>query len=144
VAGSVIQAASLQALDQDVHIITKIRRFGETNDFVKRYGDQGEDEFAEEAGTIPQRLLLMNGKLVAERTGPNPISNSVSRLAAYAPSETKALEAAFLATLTRLPGEEEKEHFLPRLEGKSKEEKERALEDIYWALINATEFSWNR
>ena len=35
---------------------------------MKRYGDPGEEEFAGESGTIPQRLLLMNGKLVRERT----------------------------------------------------------------------------
>ncbi|MEM6278235.1 MAG: DUF1549 domain-containing protein [Verrucomicrobiota bacterium] len=147
VAGSIIQAASLQALDGEVHILTKLRRFGETNNFVERYGDQGENEFTEEAGTIPQRLLLMNGDLVAERTSPNLVANSVGRLAAYAPSESSALEAAFLATLTRLPSHEEKQYFLPRLEDRSKEEKEEkedALEDIFWALINATEFSWNR
>lgn len=144
VAGSVIQAASLQALDGEVHILTKLRRFGETQDFVKRYGDQGENEFAEEAGTIPQRLLLLNGKLVAERTGPNPILNSATRIAHYAPSDTKALEAAFLATLTRHPGESEREHFLPLLSETREKARERAMEDIFWALINSTEFSWNR
>jgi hypothetical protein len=144
VAGSVIQAASLQALDQDVHVITKFRRFGETRDFVKRYGDQGENEFAEEAGTIPQRLLLMNGKLVAERTGPNPIMNSATRIANYSPSNEEALNVAFLATLTRLPNEREREHFIAQLSEFKKKGKDRAMADVFWALINSTEFSWNR
>ena len=144
VVGSVIQAASLQALDQDVHVITKFRRFGETRDFVKRYGDQGENEFAEEAGTIPQRLLLMNGKLVAERTGPNPIMNSATRIANYSPSNEEALNVAFLATLTRLPNEREREHFIPQLSEFKKKGKDRAMADVFWALINSTEFSWNR
>ena len=42
----------------------KLTRFGESNQFVKRYGDAGEDEFNETSGTIPQRLLMMNGKVV--------------------------------------------------------------------------------
>lgn len=144
VAGSIIQAASLQALDRDSHIIHRIRRFGETQDFVKRYGDQGENEFLEEAGTIPQRLLLMNGKLVSERTKPNPIMNSTTRLAHHASTDADAIEAAFLATLTRFPSEEESAHFALLLDGTTDNQRERVMEDIYWALINSTEFSWNR
>jgi len=144
VAGSIIQASSLQAIDQDAHIINKLRRFGETQGFVKRYGDQGENEFADEAGTIPQRLLLMNGKLVSERTKPNPIMNSSTRLAHYAADEEQAIDAAFLAILTRHPNSVEKEHFLSLLKETYNKDREHAMEDIFWALINSTEFSWNR
>ena len=31
---------------------------------MKRYGDADDDEFAKSHGTIPQRLLMMNGDLV--------------------------------------------------------------------------------
>ena len=144
VAGAVIQSSSLQAIDHSSHIIHRFRRFGETQDFVKRYGDQGEAEFLETAGTIPQRLLLMNGKFVAERTQPNPIMNSATRLANYAPSGEAAIEAAFLATLTRKPTLAEKAHFASLLSDKKGKARERAMEDVYWALINSTEFSWNR
>lgn len=144
VAGSVIQAASLQALDRSSHFLDRLRRFGETRDFVKRFGDLGENEFQEEAGTIPQRLLLMNGKLVSERTGPNAILNSATRLADHAGSDELAVDAAFLATLSRQPSEEELSHFAAQLEDRKGQARHRAMEDIYWALINSTEFSWNR
>lgn len=144
VAGSIIQAGTFQALDGSTHILQKLRRFGETRDFVKRYGDRGEDEFAEESGTIPQRLLLMNGKLVHERTEPNPVMNSSTRLANHAPSDASTLDAAFLAVLSRYPNEKERSHFAPLLAGLKKKERERALADLYWSLINSTEFSWNR
>lgn len=144
VAGSIIQAGTLQALDSSTHILQKLRRFGETRDFVKRYGDRGEDEFAEESGTIPQRLLLMNGKLVHERTEPNPVMNSSTRLANHAPSDEATLDASFLAVLSRYPNEREQAHFSPLLAGLKKKERERALADLYWSLINSTEFSWNR
>ena len=111
VAGSIIQASVLQALDSNTHVIQKMRRFGETQDFVKRYGDPGEDEFDEKSGTIPQRLLLMNGKLVEERTKQDPIINSSTRLANHAPSDDAILDAAFLAVLTRYPLPEERTHF---------------------------------
>lgn len=144
VAGSIIQAGSLQALDSTTHVIQKLRRFGETRDFVKRYGDRGEDEFAEESGTIPQRLLLMNGKLVNERTEPNPVMNSSTRLANYSPSDEATLDAAFLAVLTRYPTAEERAHFTSLLKGTKNKARERAMADLYWSLINSTEFSWNR
>jgi len=144
VAGGVIQAASLQTIDHGSHILHRLRRFGETQDFVTRYGDPGEEEFQEEAGTIPQRLLLMNGKLVHERTEPNAVMNAATRLAHYAPSDAKAIEAAFLATLTRQPTEEESAHFTGLLHGATGAERERIMQDVYWALVNTTEFSWNR
>jgi hypothetical protein len=144
VAGSIIQSSTLEALDASTHIIHKLRRFGETQDFVKRYGDRGEDEFAGESGTIPQRLLLMNGKLVDERTQPNPIMNSSTRLAHYAPSDEATLDAAFLAVLSRYPTDPERGHFSPLLDGQTNKSRERTMADLYWSLINSTEFSWNR
>src|SRR5439155_9601592 len=67
VAGSVLQAASVATLDAETHILLRLARSGQENDFVKRYGDSGEDEFEGRGGTIPQRLLMMNGKMVRER-----------------------------------------------------------------------------
>lgn len=144
VAGSVIQASALQALDSDTHILQKLRRFAETRDFVKRYGDPGEGEFAGESGTIPQRLLLMNGKLVRERTEPNPIMNASTRLANHSPSDETAVRAAFLASLTRHPEPAELGHFAGLLGGSKGNSRDRALADLCWTLINTTEFSWNR
>ncbi|MBP6602863.1 MAG: DUF1553 domain-containing protein [Verrucomicrobiales bacterium] len=144
VAGSVIQASTLQTLDSTTHVFQKLRRSFETRDFVKRYGDPGENEFAEESGTIPQRLLLMNGKLVRERIQPNPLLSSTSRIAKYSPSDNAAIDAAFLAVLTRYPNEEERNHFRSSLDGKKGKTRDSAFTDLFWALINTTEFSWNR
>lgn len=144
VAGSVIQAASLSALDNSSHIIDRFRRFGETRDFLQRFGDPGESELMEHATTIPQRLLLMNGKLVEERTSPNPIFNSSTRIARYAPNDSLAVESAFLALLTRYPTEEEATHFSALLAGLEGGERERCMADVHWCIINSSEFSWNR
>ncbi len=144
VAGSIIQTSTLQALDADTHIFQKLRRFGETRDFVKRYGDQGEAEFDEESGTIPQRLLLMNGKLVSERTKPNPVMNAAARLAGFDIDDGKIIDTVFLAALTRYPTDFERSYFSSLIEGERKRSRQRAMADIYWALFNSTEFSWNR
>ncbi len=144
VAGSIIQASNLHTIDSESHIIKKFQRMSETNDFVKRFGDQGEDEVREESGTIPQRLLLMNGKLVGERIKPNPFFNASSRVADYSTSDDEAVENAFLTVLTRRPSEPEKAHFTGILNETYKKNRQNMMADIYWALINSTEFSWNR
>ncbi len=70
-------------------------------------------------------------------------SASPNRLAELAPDDRKAVEAAFLAVLTRRPTPEEESHFIARLAGTSGKERKERLIDLYWALLNTTEFSWN-
>jgi hypothetical protein len=112
------------------------------NDFVRRYGDTGEDEFDGRGGTIPQRLLLMNGEVVRERIK-DDFFTAASQIAGLAPNDAKAVEAAFLAVLTRRPTREESSHFAARLGGSSGKERKARLADLYWSLLNTTEFSWN-
>ncbi len=143
VAESVIQSSILSPLDADSHIIERVREFAETNDFVQRYGDLGEDEFGVQTGTIPQRLLMMNGKLVRERTKENPVMNASTRIGFLAKDDPSAIEMAYMAILSRRPTPRESEHFETVLGGKKGKQRNRAMEDIYWALINSTEFTWN-
>lgn len=144
VASSVIQAATIRSLGPDDSLFQKLRRFGETRDFVKRYGDPGENEFVGASGTIPQRLLLMNGRLVHDRIEAGPIFNASTRIARLAPSDEAAVRAAFLASLSREPNETELRHFASTLAGTNGGARDRALADLCWALANSTEFSWNR
>jgi hypothetical protein len=143
VAGGLIQSASLATIDANAHIIARLAKFGQTNDFVKRYGDIGEDEFNDRGGTIPQRLLMMNGNLVKERIDNNIVGNAATRIAALTRDDGKAIEAAYLAVLTRRPTDEEREHFLKRLSDRQRRNRAQAIEDLYWVLVNSTEFSWN-
>ncbi|MFO0903509.1 MAG: DUF1553 domain-containing protein [Pirellulales bacterium] len=143
VAGSVIQASSLTPIDDDAHILRKLIKFGETNEFVKRYGDTGEDEFADRGGTIPQRLLMMNGELVKERTKENLVFNAATRIAVIARDPRKAVETAYLVVLSRRPTPEEWEHFAARIAPTEGTQRIGALEDLCWVLVNSTEFSWN-
>jgi Protein of unknown function (DUF1553)/Protein of unknown function (DUF1549) len=144
VAGSILQAASLETVNQDSHILTKLVRYFNERDFVQRYGDTGEDEFDGRGGTIPQRLLLMNGQLVKERTeGDGLLFSASARIAGLAPDDRTAVETTYLAVLTRRPTPEEAAHFEQRLAGAKGDERRHRLEDLYWTLMNATEFSWN-
>jgi len=143
VAGSVFQASSLSTIDADSHILQRLTKFGQTNEFVQRYGDMGEDEFIDRGGTIPQRLLLMNGEMVRERTQENFVLNASTRLAALAATNEQAIEAAYLAILNRRPTTQEMQHFSCDLPPQRGNARNQAMEDLCWILINSTEFSWN-
>jgi hypothetical protein len=142
VAGSILQAASVQTVDDRSGVFIRIARFTGERDFVRRYGDTGEDEFDGRGGTIPQRLIMLNGSLVEQKTRED-LANAVSRIALLAPDNRHAVETAYLAVLTRRPTREEADYFVASLEGKTDGDRKRRLEDLYWALINSTEFSWN-
>ena len=143
VAGSVLQSAKLKTIDADSHVLVRIVRFFEQNDFLKRYGDMGEDEFGGSGGTIPQRLVMMNGKLVHDRTKEALLMNSATRIGAMSPDDPTAIETAYLTTLTRQPTAEERSYFVERFKAGAKLKRAELMEDLFWTLINSTEFSWN-
>ena len=141
VIGSLLQATSIETIDDDSHILVKLGIGASVKDFVHRYGDTGEDEFETDGGTIPQRLLLMNGKIVHEKTSTS-LFNAARRIAMQAPGDRKAVEVAYLTVLTRRPTAEEVDHFAAKLADKTVNRGQR-LTDLCWTLINATEFSWD-
>lgn len=143
VIGSVMQASSLRTINADAHIFKRaMRYFGEQN-FVKRYGDIGEDEFGEHAGTIPQRLLMLNGKIVHDQSKNNALFNSSTRISVLVADDKEAVRTAYLCLLTRQPGKIEAEHFESRLRGKEGKERHLEMADLFWTVMNSTEFSWN-
>jgi hypothetical protein len=143
VVGAINQASSLTTLDQDSHLLLRAMAFGDENNFIKRYGDQGGEELADTGGTIPQRLLMMNGDLVNTRTRYNLVLNASTRIAALAPDDATAIETAYLVTLTRRPTAPEAAHFAARLADAKRNGRGERIEDLYWDLLNSSEFSWN-
>jgi hypothetical protein len=142
VVGAISQAASLQTIDDNSHILVKLFTGTDERNFVRRYGDTGEDAFESESGTIPQRLLLMNGTIVENKTKPSPF-NATQRIASQAPTDGAAVELAYLTTLTRRPTPTELARFTAKLAGTTGTVRNQRLSDLCWTLINATEFSWN-
>jgi len=143
-AGSVIQASSLSTINAETHVLLRIKRDLDVDNFVKRYGDSGEDTFDDAGGTIPQRLLLMNGNMITENTKNNPLANASTRIGMLAPDNATAVEAAYLAVFTRRPSATEADHFADLLTtAKNNNSRSNAMSDLYWTLMNATEFSWN-
>ncbi len=143
VAGALQQAASTRTIDAQSHILVRLATYGGVNDFVRRHGDPGEAEFDDEAAsTIPQRLLMMNGDLV-DKSIKADLGNATARIALLAPDDARAVEAAYLAILTRRPTPEEARHFEGRMAGTRGEDRKARITDLAWTLLNATEFSWN-
>jgi len=142
VIGNVIQAASVTTIDQQSHVFTRLRRYFNERDFVKRYGDADDDSFAKSTSTIPQRLLVMNGDLVDGKAR-EELLNASSQIAMFAANDAAAVETAYLAALTRRPTPVERDHFAARLAGAGGDARKRHLADLYWVLFNSTEISWN-
>lgn len=141
-AESVIQCGGLGTIGPESAWPARLAAFTGRNDFVRRYGDLGEDEFDAPGGTIPQRLLLMNGELVGEKIKPDLFTSS-TRIAAQAPDDRSAVEVAYLTILTRRPTPEESAHFAARLEGTIGDARAERVSDLFWTLLNSSEFAWN-
>lgn len=143
VAGSISQASSLTAIDSHSSVFKRLQMFGDGQEFLRSFGDRGEDEFDSDSVTITQRLVLMNGKLVRERTKIDLIANASTRISQMVPDNEAAIGLAFLTLLNRRPSDSELKAFVEHLTNKSGDDRSRAISDVYWAMINSTEFSWN-
>lgn len=140
-AAAIGQASVMATMDQTSHILARLTQFGQKNDFVKRFGDPGENEFEDRGETVTQRLLMLNGNMIAKQLSND--STSTQHVSKLAPDAKTAVEVVFLCTLTRRPSPEERAKFEPEIEGKKGQQKTRAIVDLYWALLNSAEFRWN-
>ena len=143
IAGAVVQSCSLTTINARSHILQQLVAFFESNDFVQRYGDIGEDEFVPRGGTVTQRLLMMNGNLVKGWTENNPIRNASTRIARLCSDSKRAVDVTFLTVLSRDPTAREQQYFVERLDRSKVNNRDQHLEDLFWVLINSTEFSWS-
>lgn len=142
VVGSLVQATSLKTINDDSNVFQKLFTFGDTNDFIVRYGDPGEDEFRDRNETIQQKNIMMNGKVVGERTRASGLLvNAAGQISRFCDSNEKIVETLYLVVLSRRPTDQESQFLTEHLEQcQSENEKMRAVEDILWALFNKLEF----
>jgi hypothetical protein len=121
---------------------------------LERFGDMSRQAFVDQfraptnevtdyhAG-IPQALTLMHGALIQNATDLNT-SGLLNSLAAPFFTDEQRLETLFLSTLSRQPEAAEREAMLKSISAaKSDEERQRALGDVLWALLNSAEFTFN-
>lgn len=139
---SIYQAASVLTVDGRRHFIDRTLTAMFSLRFRERFGDLGEKEFMDPSASVAQKLLMMNGEVVTWKTQLDPV-NASGRIALAARDDAAAVEAAYLAVLTRRPTAEESRHFEGRLAGATGLKRVEAMEDLFWALLNSMEFSWN-
>lgn len=148
---AILQVGSLWTYDRTRNALLRFGVWNEAREFRKRNGDDLDLELPEEE-TLLQRLQLLNGKHVNEVTKDSEDMLPATKLQGLARNDEQAIETAFLITLTRLPSEVERAHFLPLLAAhkdvKPKKKRERArkrvMTDLVWSLLNTTEFAWIR
>ena len=106
---------------------------------------------AELQTSILQALTMMNGRFISDRTStdekktPDDQSNLLLGLAG-APFLTTSgrIEALYLATVGRFPRPEEMKKLTEYVDkGGPSGNKDKALADVFWALLNSSEFGFN-
>jgi hypothetical protein len=124
--------ASASSLDEDPNRMEFVRRMRPPPGEATEY----------RAGTL-QALMLMNGRTTTGATNPDT-SSLVGALEAPFMTDKDRIEALFLATLSREPDDDERAMFTEALaECKEPKDRSAALSDMFWALLNSTEFAFN-
>lgn len=112
--------------------------------FVQTFGDDEGQEVVDE-GTIPQALLLLNGPLTNDAIRPRPGHPVYDRLFRMK-SNDERIETIYLRTLGRMPAPAERavlREALAAPEARTAAGQAQALSDVYWALLNSSEFAFN-
>jgi hypothetical protein len=92
---------------------------------------------------IPQALTLMHGGLIHSATDVAS-SGLLKSLAAPFFTDDQRLDALFLSTFSRYPQPAERELMLgPIAATANTQDRQQALGDVLWALLNSAEFTFN-
>jgi hypothetical protein len=112
-------------------------------DFLRRFPNQARR--AQQETSILQALYLMNGKVVAEATRPEHNKNLAILARGKAVRTSRRVEQLFLIALNRKPTARESERLVRYVDsGGPRKDSGRALCDVFWALLNSSEFCVNR
>ena len=110
-------------------------------DFLSRFPNQ--DRRTETQTSILQALYFMNGGLVADATSLERNRNLLYIAESSSATHRKVREL-YMITLSRMPRPNEVEHFVKYVEsGGPTGDPRKALTDVFWALLNSTEFYFN-
>jgi hypothetical protein len=111
-------------------------------EFLQRFPNQ--DRRSEQQTSILQALYLMNGKLVADATSLEHNKNLAIIAEATTVRTVRRVEQLFLITLSRKPMAAESARLVRYVDrGGPGKNSARALCDVFWALLNSSEFSSN-
>lgn len=98
---------------------------------------------------------MLNGELVREQGRQEGLLNATSHVNLFSTTDRLAIENLYLCVLNRRPDADESEAFMRRLsEGdlggdgvrgadSDRPQRLRLMEDLFWVLVNSSEFAWN-
>jgi hypothetical protein len=117
--------------------------------FTQAFGNEENMEADTFNGTIPQALLMMNGQLIQQAISiekgsflRGAIEGALKKRSKT--TELEVLNDLYLATVTRYPNPQEKAAAAKLIEQARRANKaEEAFQDIFWALLNSSEFVLN-
>jgi hypothetical protein len=111
-------------------------------EFSDQYGSLGELELDQQSSSVQQAIVRMTGRFTQQSIRSDP-RHATTRIASMAQDDATCVEACFLVCLTRRPTAEETSHFVNQLRGVRRNERFRVVEDIFWSMLNCSEFAWN-
>jgi hypothetical protein len=113
--------------------------------FRKGFGDEETADRGQFAGTIQQALMLMNGSVPNGEIG--KANNALDKILKQTTVPEERLERIFLTVLCRRPTPRELSSFVPYVKtattNTKKEPAKEPYEDVFWVLVNSSEFLFN-
>ena len=110
--------------------------------FLDRFADQ--EKRTEYYTSIPQALTMMNNQLILDATHPDRSETLGAVTSSTFMSTTGKIETLFLSALSRKPTPTEAAKFARYVErDKALAAQKKSLSDVFWALLNSTEFKFN-
>ena len=107
--------------------------------FLCEFADVHESA-AEAQASIPQALMMMNGRLVEEAISLARSRTLATVLSGKAKTAAQAIDELYLAALSRPPRPEERQRLTAFVAGGDRAQ---TLRDVLWTLLNTTEFAVN-
>jgi hypothetical protein len=116
---------------------------GPRGEFLTKFANSS-DKRTEFQTSILQALALMNGAFLADATSLDRSETLAGLLDAPFMDNRQKLDALYLAALARPMRDQEAQRLLPYVtRGGPSGDKRRALADVFWALLNSSEFILN-
>ena len=109
--------------------------------FVVAFGTDEGGESTTFNGTIPQALMMFNGDLIKDAISTKP-GSFIATMAASGMEPKEAIDHLYLATVARRPSRNEVQA-ANYLIVAHKGDTAKALQDVFWALLNSNEFILN-
>jgi hypothetical protein len=115
-------------------------------DYLRRYrflfGNDEQEEEEVNKPTISQALMMLNGAIVSDGSR-RAAGTRLDRILNTEIGLQQRVEAIYLSVLSRMPTPAEVSYFRLYYEGSGYRDKTKCYEDLFWSLLNTTEFASN-